>query len=174
VNRPGKAGFGDVAADRAADGAGARGRADDRNAPGLEKRSQGGDHGRVVAPIDGLAVSLGRSNRECDLDRPAGELAREVEPGVGEDAQHGDVLRQDLRDEALDARIDGQLSELFNQACSDPLTLQSVRNCERDLGDRRITQPGPARESNNMLTSVYPERPDERPSLVPIGDLERT
>ena len=87
----------DVAEELAADRAPPLGGADDGDGPRLEEGPERGDDRLVVAGIDVLAVGLGRRDRELHFELAALELARQLEAGRLEDAQHGAVVRQHVR-----------------------------------------------------------------------------
>ena len=108
-----------------------------------------------------------------DLDLALGRLARHVEPGAEEDVQHAMVVREDARDEALDAGPPRELGELLEEPGADAAPLEVVRDREADLGAARVTQSGPRPECDEPVAAVLPDRPDERAALAPVRVDER-
>ena len=120
-----------------------------------------------------LAVSLGRSDGKCHLNRATVQMAGDVEARLGEDGEHGDVLGHDFGDEAFDTGLSRQLGQLLEEPCSDPLALKIITHGERDLGRMWVSQSIPAGERDDALLSIRPNRADERSSLTPVGIEKR-
>ena len=126
----------------------------------------------MVALVDPLAVALCRGDRELHLELAAFELARELETGRLEDAQHVAVVRQHLRDEALDSLLGGTGGELLEQPRADPAALVVVGDRERRFRDGRVAEAHVVGDRDDALGAVDLERPEQRAALVPVG-LER-
>ena len=102
VQRAGVAGREQVAHDLAADGAGAAGRADDRDRGGPQHVGDRGDVSGALAFLEAFA-RLGRQRgRELDLHAAVDAAHRRREARVLEDLQHAVVLGQHNRPEGLD------------------------------------------------------------------------
>ena len=71
----------------------------------------------MVALLDALAVLRRRRDGKPDLDDAGVQRARQLEARVLEDAEHGDVLGQNLGDEHAHARLGRADGELFDQPC---------------------------------------------------------
>ena len=105
----------------------------------------------MVAFLDARLEALRRRDRKADLDLAVLELAHDVEARPGEDAQHGSVLREHLRDEASHAAAGGAVGQLLEQARADPAALLFVGDHERDLCGRGVTQPHVVRDADNPV-----------------------
>ena len=115
-----------------------------------------------------------RLERELDLDHTAHVAAAYLEAGVAEDAQHGRVLGQDLRDEPVDAGTAGVRGEPFQQTACDAAVLELVGHDERDLGARRIAQANPGPQPDHADGAVgIDQLADQRQALVPVAAQER-
>ena len=153
-----------LAADRAAPPRGA----DHGDARGSKNGRSDAVDGGVVALLDALAVALRRRDRELHLDLAALELARQLEAGGLEDAEHAPVVRQHLGDEALDPDLRRALGELLEQPRADAAALVLVGDRERRLGEARVAQPHVVRDRDDALAAVLGERPEQRAALVPV------
>ena len=94
----------------------------------------------MVARCDARAIALGRGDREPHLDLASAELSRDVETRVAEDAEHGPVLGQNLRDELLDADLRCERREALEEPRADAPALEVVLDRERDLGGAPVTE----------------------------------
>ena len=104
-----------------------------------------------------------------DLGRPQNRLARRLEAGIREDAQHGSVIEHHFCDELLDSHAGGCGSELLEQTGRDPAPLQLVRNRKGDLGGASITQPNVVRDGDDALALDA----DQRTALAPVRVHDR-
>ena len=135
----------------------------------LEERSQRGADGDVVALLDAELVALGRSEVERHLDDAPFQLARELEAGALEDAEHRPVLRQHLGDEPLDPHRGRARGELLEQARPDAAPLVGVRDRERHLRDGGIAQAHVVGDGDHSLVPVLVrQRAQERATLDPV------
>ena len=114
------------------------------------------------------AIGLARSDGELELEGLRVEPADDVEPGIGEDAKHCDVLWEDDRDEALYAMAPSNLRELLEQTCADAAALERVGDRERHLGLGRIAEAIVASDGDDARTLAIGERADESAALLPI------
>ena len=80
IGRTGEVGGEDVSEELAADRAAAARSTDHGDRPRLEEGAEGGGHGEVVALVDARAVQLGGRDREANLEFPAVQLSRHLEP----------------------------------------------------------------------------------------------
>ena len=168
----------DVAEELAADRAAPPRGADDGDAPRLEERPQRGDDRHVVARVDVLAVALGRRDRELHLELAALELARQLEAGRLEDAEHGAVVRQHLGDEALDPDLGRALPRAARAAacrCRGPGARRRRRTPPRRAsgraGGRSSRRRRPARPSSS--TSAPSSAPRSSQSGSSSGSTRR-
>ncbi len=155
----------DVAEEQAADRFPPLGCTEHGDARGREEGPERGDGGEMVALVHPLEVRLGGLDPELDLDGPALERPRALEPHSLEDAEHRAVLREDLCDEALDADRCCALGELLQQSSADSAPLVGIGHQKGDLGRRRIAEPHIARERDHPPFQL----PDQMPSFVPVG-----
>ena len=88
---------------------------------GSKNGSERRDHGLVVAALDALAIALGRSDREGQLDLAASYVTRDREADGLEDAEHLPVVRKHLRDEALDAELAARAASCSSSRVPIPL-----------------------------------------------------
>ena len=158
----------DVAEELAADRAASLGGADDGDAPRLEEGSERRDDRLVVAGLDVLAVRLGRRDRELHLELAALELARQLEPGRLEHAQHGAVIRQHVGDEALDPDLGGSRRQLLEQPRPDPAALVLVGDGEGRLGELRVAQPDVVGDGDDALSLVVDQCAQQRSTFPPV------
>ena len=142
--------------------------ADDGDSRRLEERPQRGDDRLVVTRVDVLAVRLGRRDRELHLELAALELARQLESGGLEHAQHGAVVGQHVGDEALDSHLGGALGQPLEQSSADPASLMLVGDGERRFGQLRVSEPDVVRQGDHMLDVVVDERAEQRTALLPV------
>ena len=154
----------DVAEQLAADRAAALRRAHDGDGARLEEGLERGAHRDVVALGHVLAIRVGGSDRESDLDLAAFAGARDREARVAEHAEHRGVVVQHLRDELLDPGLRGPGRELLEQARPDAAPLELVADREGDLGGARVAQPHPVRNGHDAAV----QRPEQRASLLPV------
>jgi len=110
---------------------------------------------------------------EADLDLAATEVTRDVEAGVGEDAEHGAIPREDFRDEALDTGCTGAYRQLLQKACADAATLQLVGDREGDLGDGRVTQSSELGDGDDTLGRPVTDDADKRAAVVGLRQQVR-
>ena len=99
---PGVARREQVAHDRAADGAGAAGRADDRDRGGPQHVGDRGDVSGALAFLEALARLARQRGRELDLHAAVDAAHRRREARVLEDLEHPVVLGEHNRREGLD------------------------------------------------------------------------
>ena len=115
-----------------------------------------------------------RLERKLDLDHTAHIAAADLETGVAEDAQHGCVLGQDLRDEAVDACTARMRGQPFQQTACDAAVLELVGHDERDLGARWIAQANPCPQPDHAHGAVgIDQLADQRQALVAVAAQER-
>ena len=139
----------DVAEQLASDRAAALRRAHHCDGARPEERLERGLHGHVVAFGDVVAIRVGGSDCEPDLELAAFAGAGDREAGVAEHAEHRVVLVQDLRDEAR----------------PDSAPLNVVAHGEGDLRGARVAQPEPVRDGDDAAV----ERAEQRTPLLPVG-----
>ena len=162
-------GFEDVPEELASDRPPPRGGAEDGDRRRLEEGTQGRNDRDVVALRDALGERLRRRDRERDLRLAALERARDLEPGVLEDAHHRRVPGHHHRDEALDALLRRACRELLEQPGSDASALVRVRNRKGDLGRGGIPEPHVVRKSDDLLYAVLSHGANERAAFGPVG-----
>ena len=130
----------DVLEDRPADRARPPARADHRDRRGLEHRPEAGHVGGPLARRDRVQVRVElqpvvvRGQRDGDRDHAVGAPGGDGQAGVGEDAEHADVLRQRLGHERLDLPGPGERDQVLEQQGRDAALVHGVRDRERDLG----------------------------------------
>ena len=123
----------------------------------------------MVALVDARLIALGGLDREPDLDHAAVERARGPEADVLEHGEHDLVLGQDLCDERLDAVGSRPLGELLEEAGSDPLALEVVRDREGGLGCARVAEAHVVADGNHALVARLAHDADQRSLLCPVG-----
>ena len=158
----------DVPEQLAAYRASSPGGADHGHAPRLEERAQRRGHGGVVALLDPLAIPLGRGDRELHLELAALELARQLEAGGLEDAEHVAIVRHHLRDEALDTDLRRPVGEALEEPCPDSTPLMGVGDREGSFRNRRVAKPHVARNRHDLLAGVRAQGPEQSAPLAPV------
>ena len=123
----------------------------------------------MVSRLDVLAVALGRGDRELHLDLAALEGSRELEPGRLEDAEHGAVVGQHRRHEALDPDLGGTCGELLEQPRADAPPLTLVGHGESGLRQLRVAETDVAGDADHALAVRVDESTEQCPAFVPVG-----
>ena len=95
---------------------------------------------RVQVRVELQSVVV-RGQRDGDRDHAFLAPGDNRQAGVGEDAEHADVLQQGLGDERLDLPGAGQRDEVLEQQGGDAPLVHGVRDRERDL--RRLAAATP-------------------------------
>jgi hypothetical protein len=88
--------------------------------------------------------------------------------GVLEDAHHPAVLRQHLRDEALDAALAGGRGEVLEQDRAQPATLVGVLDEEGDLGVVGVGIPVEPADRDDLVAEQHHER--DPVDVVDVGE----
>ena len=122
----------------------------------------------MVALVDPGTVGLAGLDLELELHRSLLLLPGNVESRVREHPEHGDVLGQDDGDEPLDAVCGRKGGQLLEQSRPDAPALELVRNCERDLGLRRVPKPVVGRNRDHALVAFGRQRPDQGAAVRPV------
>src|SRR3954468_14937588 len=115
------------------------------------------------------------SQLHCDVDRTAVTARRDFEPAVLKNAQHWLVVRQDFRDQLPQPGFAANAHKMAHESAADSLSMVSVDDDERDLGDARLHQNIPAASHNRAFAAVVDDG-DERDlrdeiDIHEIGDL---
>ena len=113
-------------------------------------------------------ASVGASGNSTSK-HPSLELARDLEPGVLEDTEHGVVLGQHLRDEALDPVPGSHARELLQKACSDSAALEVVRDREGHLRHGRVPEAGVGRDGDDALGVAGIDGSHQSAAFFPVG-----
>ena len=178
VDRAREAAVDEVPQDRPADRSGAPARADDRD----RGRHQHGPHARHVrGPLphgDRIAVGAQRGvrlvggQRERQVIHAVHQGTLRLQPGVGEDPQHGRVLAQRLRGKRAEPPAAAQRDQVLQQQHADAAVLQVIGDRERDLrgpgpstgllvgaaADHLVVQHGQQRRVIRPGLAAYPAR----------------
>ena len=120
---------------------------DHRDRCGQQHVLQAGHVGVALPALDRVQVSgqarvaVTDRERDRDVDGVAARLLADRQPGVAEDVQHRDVLRQRGGGKGADVVLPGDRHEVLEQQGGDSvLAMETVRDRERDLGAVPVVQ----------------------------------
>ncbi len=147
-------------------------------------RGAAGTHDRHRArreqPIDGTGLRdvltgllhLHRRGRRRDgerhLDRPAVEMAFDLEARVGEDAEHLSIVGEGRRHEPADPELTGDGGEVLEQDRAESAPLLVVLDGEGHLGVGQVGEPVEARHRDDVTAQLGDQR--EPSVVVEVGE----
>ena len=105
----------------------------------------------------------------CTSSSPPSSVARQLEAGRLEDAEHGAVVGQHRRHEALDPDLGRACRELLEQTRADAPALMLVGHGEGCLGQLRVAETHVVGDGDDAFAVRVGERAEQRPALVPVG-----
>ncbi len=175
VHHAGEVAGDEVADQRLADGVLAAAGADHRDRLGVEELGDRGRLGAVLAVLHHAQRGGGRVDGELEAHHAVLEAAGQLVARGPERGDHPLVVRQDLRDELVDALLAPRLGEVLEQDLGDAAAVVAVLDEERDLRLAAL-DPVVAADGDDLVGQQQHERDPVvvvdlgEPLHVPVGE----